>query len=92
MGVNSCCGARPEPIVIDLPWNPIVVSNDFQRFEVSLPFKYTQIDVFEERTRAIAVDGGVTIEQLRSVLTTIEWTSLKVDSSRICKMLKHEVF
>ena len=92
MGANNCCGARSGPDDMDLPWNPIAASNAFQGFEVSLPFHCTRIDAFEKRTRAVALDGGVTIEQLRFALTAPEWKDLKEDDSRICEVLKHYVF
>jgi len=67
-------------------------NNVFQKFEMSLPFVCTWIDAFERRVRKVEENGGVTLENLRTTLTTPAWKEINDDNSKICKLLTHEVF
>ena len=91
--MGTCCASRDKSVnhELDLPPPPIS-GNAYQKFELSLPFACTWIDVFEKRVRSVEKDGGVTLDDLRNALTTPAWKELKDDDSKICKVLKHPVF
>ena len=91
--MGTCCATREKVIdrELDLP-EPIIEGNVYQKFELFFPFGCTWIDVFEKRVRKVEKDGGVTLEDLRTSLTTKAWCEIKDDDSKICKLLTHQVF
>ena len=91
MGLD-CCVNRNVDHEQDLPPPLVIEGNAFQKFELSLPFACTWIDAFVKRVRKVEKDGGVTLDDLRTTLTTPAWADIKDDQSKICKVLKHSVF
>ena len=85
----------------DMPM-PSLVGNQYQKFELSLPFARTDINAFVKRirgaaqlTKKIKPRGNgkiVTIEALREALCTPAWEDLKKENSRITKLIKSSVF
>lgn len=100
MGV--CCGARGTLGNREADLNaPEIKGNVYQKFELSFPFSRTYADTFAKRVRAAVEidrlgkkgDGTtVTIEALRIIFTTPAWEELKMDDSRVTKLIKSPVF
>ena len=76
--MGTCCATREKVIdrELDLP-DPVIQGNVYQKFELFFPFGCTWIDVFEKRVRKVEKDGGVTLEDLRTTLTTKAWCEIK---------------
>ena len=91
--MGACCVSRENKKnrELDLP-PPSVEGNAFQKFELSLPFGCTWVDTFEKRVREHAEGGAVTLENLRTTCTTPAWKEINDDDSKLCQLLKHEVF
>ena len=66
----------------------------FQRFEFTLPFYRTRIDIFEGRVkRFVNGKNSVTLKQLRYAFKEdSKWSDLSVEDSILCKLISSEYF
>ena len=94
-----CCETERNA-ELDLP-PPYVQGNDYQKFELSLPFCQTYAHIFAKRVQAAAEidktngkgDGStVTLESLRTTLCTPAWIELKKDNSKVTKVINSFAF
>ena len=51
--MGACCSERGGNREVDLP-PPKIEGNEFQKFELSLPFARTYVDTFAKRVRSAA--------------------------------------
>ena len=72
------------------------ITDRFVRFEMSLPFTRTLINVFENKLnaahKACGDDGYVTMTELRKELSSDAWAPLADPSSKLSKFLLSSIF
>jgi hypothetical protein len=89
----GCSKSRPGE-ESDIPAIDITTLDRYNRFEHTLPFYRTRVEVFETKVKGAA--GGkpsVSIAQLREAFKSdLKWADLQSDSSILSKILLSDLF
>ena len=102
MGANCCVAREGGDRESDLPAPDLTQKNEYQKFELSLPFARTYIDTFIKRVKGASFiakrakpgsDGTtVTLTSLRQTFLSPAWEDLQTDDSRITKVINSSIF